>query len=103
MKKNKKLTDEEVMHIANLARLILTTKELKKYGEQLIKIFDYIDQIGEMKTKKVEETSHPIGNNNVLREDKIDTSKMLSQEEALSNASSTKKGYFKVKAIFEQQ
>jgi aspartyl-tRNA(Asn)/glutamyl-tRNA(Gln) amidotransferase subunit C len=103
MKKKKELTAEEVRHIAALAKLELTSEELKKYQKQLTKIFDYIDQIGEMKIEKEKEISHPSGATNAFREDKIATSQMLTQDQALSNAATKKKnGYFKVRAIFGQ-
>ncbi len=99
--KKTKLTVNDVNHVATLAKLSLTPKELKKFQTQLVKIFDYIDLIGEMKTKNVIETSHPTGTENILREDEIDKSKMLSPGEVLSNASNKQNGLFKVKKIFE--
>ena len=100
MAKKTEITEEEVKHIASLARIILSQEEIKKYKEQLIRIFDYINQISLMKTKKVIETSHPTNITNIFREDEIDDSKILKQEEALSNAVKKKNGYFLVKAIF---
>ncbi len=102
MKNKKTLSRNEVKRIAYLARLVLRVNEVKKLEKQLINIFDYIDQIGLMKAEKVKETSHPFGNVNVFREDEIDTSNMLTQDESLSNASAKKSGYFRIKAIFDQ-
>lgn len=104
MKKIKKsvVSPHEVKHVAHLARLNLTPKELRKFSGQLTKIFDYIGQIGEMKTEKVKETNQTTGTTNVTREDEIDTSRMFTQEEALSNAPASHNGYFKVKAIFDE-
>lgn len=100
--KKTKLTINDVNHVANLAKLSLTPKELKKFQSQLAKIFDYIDLIGEMETQNVIETSHATGSENILREDEVDKSKMLSQEEVLSNAPDKQNGFFKVKKIFEE-
>ncbi len=94
------LSEDDVKHIASLARLLLNKEEIKKFKSQLVRIFEYINQISEMKTEKTKETSHPTDVTNIFREDRIDVSKMLSQEEALSNAPRKKNGYFVVKAIF---
>lgn len=100
MRKKKVLSQDDVRHIALLAKLLLNPEEVKKYEGQLIRIFDYIDLVAEMSTENTKETSHPTAVNNVFREDKIDKSRMLSQIEALSNAPKSKNGYFIVKAIF---
>lgn len=101
MKKKKILSENEVKHISQLAKLHLTPKEVKKYQQQLTKIFDYIDLIAEIKTNNVAETSHATGKVfNIFREDRIDKTKMLNQEEALSNSSSKLNGFFRIKAIF---
>ena len=97
----KELTPAEVQHIAKLAKLTLSEEEAQKFQKQLVKIFDYIDLIGEMEIGAVPETSHPTGGKNIFREDLVDNSVSLSQKEALKNAPETVKGYFKTKAIFD--
>lgn len=97
----KELTSQEVRHIAKLAKLTLSEEEIRKFQQQLAKIFDYIDSIGEMKTEQVLETSHPTGSKNIFRQDVVDNSTTLSQKEALKDAPETVKGYFKTKAIFD--
>lgn len=97
----KELTPGQVKHIAQLAKLNFSEKELKKFQEQLAKIFDYIDLIGEIEIEKVPETFHPTGSKNVFREDIVDDSTVLAQEKVLENAPETYKGYFKTKAIFQ--
>jgi len=96
-----KLSVEQVRHVAKLASLTLDDKEIIKFRKQLVKIFDYINLIDEMETKNVIETSHATGSENILREDEIDKSKMLSKEEVLSNAPDKQNGFFKAKKIFE--
>ena len=39
------LTKEEVLHVAHLARIELTSDELEKYQKDLKKLFDEIDKI----------------------------------------------------------
>ena len=98
MKKNLKLTKEEVKHVAVLANLKLTPKEIEKFQKQLSSILDYVEQLKELDTKKVEPTSQVTGLENVFREDVIKPS--MSQQETLSNAKEFHNGFFKVRAIF---
>ena len=97
-----KISKKEIKHVASLARLTLNNKEIIRFGAQLTDIFDFVDKIGEMKTKSVVETSYVTGDFNRFRDDVIDTQRILSQEEALKNAKKTKNGYFLVKSIFDK-
>lgn len=89
-----------VKHVALLANLKLSEKEIKKFQKQLSEILAYIDQLKKLNTKGVEPTSQVTGLENVLREDEPKPS--LSQKEVLSGAKKEEKGMFKVKAIFEE-
>lgn len=94
----KNLSKEEVQHIAKLANLTLTEEEVKVFGEQLSETLDYVEKLKELKTENVLPTFQTTGLKNVTRDDVIEPS--LTQEEALKNAKSTYKGFFKTKAIF---
>lgn len=95
-----KLSADQVKHVAKLANLPLSEEETEKYGEQLSKILDYIDQLNKADTSGVEPTFNVTGLENVIREDI--PGKSLSQEEALKNASKTKNGSFVTKGVFEE-
>ena len=97
-----KLTYEEVRHVAKLAKLPLTPKQLAKFQSQLINIFDYIGQIGEMKTEKITSAGQVTEIKNRFREDKIWKETRLSSKEATSCANRVYKGYFVVESIFER-
>lgn len=99
--KSKKLAREDILHIANLAKIKLSKKEVERFADQLSAALDYVEVLKELdqKTKKLEPTSHVFNLENVFREDEIKPS--LSQKKALANAKATHEGYFKVKAIFE--
>lgn len=89
-----------VKHVALLANLKLSEKEVKRFQKQLSDVLAYVDQLKELNTKGVEPTSQVTGLENVLRKDESRPS--LSQEEVLSGAKQKEKGMFKVKAIFEE-
>lgn len=90
---------KEVIHVAKLARLTLTPREIKKFQKQLSEVLNYIKILKKVKTRKVKPTSQVTGLENVFREDKVGSS--LSQEETLSGTKNKKDGMFKIKAIFE--
>lgn len=94
----KKLTEEEVRHIAKLANLPLSPEEVKKFQEQLSSVLEYIDILSKVDTASVTPTSQVTNLQNVLREDEPKPS--LTQDKALSNAPKVHKGLFKVDAIF---
>lgn len=62
---------EEVQHIAKLARLGLTEKELEKHQKEFSKILDYVEKLKEVDVSRVEPTSHPFRKENVMRKDEV--------------------------------
>lgn len=95
-----RLGRDEVKHVAKLANLPLSEREEEKYSEQLSETLDYIEQLNEIDTKNVEPTHSVTELSNVMRAD--ETVPSLTQDEALQNAKSKEKGFFKVKAIFDE-
>ena len=65
------LTNEQIKHIANLARLELTAEEETRYGEQLSAVLDYVDKLSEVNTDKVLITSQTGGLINAWRGDEV--------------------------------
>ncbi len=67
-----KLKDEEVKHIAELARLELSAKEVKMYAKQLTEILDYVNKLNELKLPiEAPQMAHAAGGVNVLRADEV--------------------------------
>lgn len=95
-----KLDLDKIRHVAKLANLPLTDKELELYKEQLSKILDYIDQLEKVNTTKVAPTFNTTGLKNVMSEDKVN--KSLTQDEVLSNGS-TENGFFVTKGVFKNE
>ncbi len=60
---------EEVLKVANLARLELTTEEEAQFTTQLGDILDYFDQLSELDVTGVEPTTRAIDVSNVTRTD----------------------------------
>jgi aspartyl-tRNA(Asn)/glutamyl-tRNA(Gln) amidotransferase subunit C len=78
------ISEEEVRHVANLARLGLTEDEVKKMSGQLDAILESIDQIGELDLKDVSPTTNALNLTNVFRPD--EPHQCLPREDALSTA-----------------
>jgi aspartyl-tRNA(Asn)/glutamyl-tRNA(Gln) amidotransferase subunit C len=95
------LTLEETAHVANLARLRLSSEELEKMRTQLSNILEYIEMLQELDVSEVPPTAQVTDLHNVLRPDVIQPS--LPREDALANAPAQAEGMFKVKAIFEDE
>lgn len=95
-----KITEDEVKHIASLARIRLSKEEMKKFKKQLGSIIDYFDKLNEVKTKGVEPTSQVTGLVNKLRKDEIRD--FLTQDHAMQNAPDREGGCFKTLSPFKR-
>jgi aspartyl-tRNA(Asn)/glutamyl-tRNA(Gln) amidotransferase subunit C len=79
-----KITKEDVIHVANLARLEMDEAAVEKFSHQIGSILDYVDALNRLDTTGVSPTSHAIFLTNAFREDEVGTH--LDPELALSNA-----------------
>jgi len=96
-----KLSKQQIEHIAQLARLDLSKDELKKYGDQLSSVLNYIDQLKEVDVKGVEPTAQVTGLGNIFRHDKVKDWPIEENEIALKNAPELENGQLKVKRVIE--
>lgn len=88
-----KLNRELIEHVAEVARLNLSKKEIDKFLPQLKDILEVFSKIEKVNTKNIKPSFQPVELKNMMREDEEEDS--LSQEEALSNTKHKKDGYFK--------
>jgi aspartyl-tRNA(Asn)/glutamyl-tRNA(Gln) amidotransferase subunit C len=93
------LTNEEVRHIAWLARLKVTDPEVERFREELSVILDHFRALEELYTTDVPAAPHASLLHNVLRPD--DPTPSLTGEEVLSNAPEAEDGFFRVPPILE--
>lgn len=66
-----KLSKEEILHIAQLARLSVSEEKLDQFAHQLSDVLEYVEKLSEVDTDGVEETSQVTGLENVYRYDEI--------------------------------
>ena len=88
------ITRDEVLHVAELARLALTEEELERLGGQLDAILDAVSKVSELDLSDVPPTSHPLDLVNVFAEDEPRPS--LPRDAALANAPQPEDGAFRV-------
>lgn len=94
-----RLSREEVLHIARLAKLGLTKTEVNRLSEQLSHILDNFEALQQVDTTGVPPTAQPNRLQNVLKEDKAKSS--LPQSEVLANAPRRDGDFFRVRAVLE--
>jgi aspartyl-tRNA(Asn)/glutamyl-tRNA(Gln) amidotransferase subunit C len=88
------ITREQVLHVADLARLALTEEEVERLEAQLDQILEAVGKVAELDLSGVESTSHPLDVANVWDDDEPRPS--LPLEEALANAPEAEDGFFRV-------
>lgn len=94
-----KLSNKDVLKLAQLARLKLSDAELDSFTTEINEILGYVEQLQTVDVDGVEPTSQVTGLENVTREDGISKS-VPSKEALLKNApDATADGYIKVKRI----
>ena len=93
------ISREEVITIAELAKLTLTEEEINTFQEQLSEILDYAQIIQSIDTTDIPPTTSAIPLSNVMREDVVSLS--LDNEAALANAPDADERSFRVKAVLD--
>lgn len=94
-----KISKEDVLKVAELARLEFGDEELDKFTEQMGDILTYIEKLNELDTENVEPTSHVLDIPTPLREDVVED--WLKPGEALENAPEEDDGFFVVPRVIE--
>jgi len=94
-----KLTREDVLHIALLARLGLTEAEVERFREQLSNILENFEVLQQVDTTDIPPTAQSIALQNVVRGDEV--TKSLPEGQILANAPQKEGSFFRVRAVLE--
>ena len=65
------ITPEEVLKIANLARLEIQSDEVEQYAKDLSNIINLVEQMNAVDTKDIQAMAHPLDATQRLREDEV--------------------------------
>ena len=94
-----KMTKEEVIEVAHLARLAITDEEAVHFADQLEAITNAMELLNELDTENVEPTTHVLPLVNVLREDKAIEG--LPRELVMKNVKEHEGGQVRVPTILD--
>ncbi len=93
------LTRHEVENIAHLARLRISDEEVPGYVENLSRIIDFVAQLDDAETDKVEPMAHPLNMSQPLRADLVTETDQ--RELFQANAERTQRGLYLVPRVIE--
>lgn len=93
------ITNEQVKHIANLAKLKFSEDELEGFTEKFSDILDYVEKLDAVNTEDVAPTFQVNDHIQELREDIVKEG--LSRDEVLQNTVEKQYGYFKLFNIMD--
>ncbi len=94
-----KLSREEVLHIARLARIGLTESEISRFSEQLSQILENFEVLQQVDTTGVPPTAQSVALQSVTRDDEVAPS--LPSDDILANAPRREGDFFRVRAVLE--
>jgi aspartyl-tRNA(Asn)/glutamyl-tRNA(Gln) amidotransferase subunit C len=94
-----KLTREEVLHIAALAKLGMPEEDIDRFGTQLSNMLESFEALSRVNTDGVPPTTQPNALCNVMKDDVVQPS--LSVEDVLANAPAREDDFFRIRAVVE--
>lgn len=94
-----KLSREEVLHIARLARVALTEDEITRYSEQLSNLLENFEVLQQVNTEGVPPTAQSVALQSVMRDDTVAPS--FPPEAILANAPRREGDCFRVRPVLE--
>jgi aspartyl-tRNA(Asn)/glutamyl-tRNA(Gln) amidotransferase subunit C len=92
-----RLSRQDVLHVARLARLTLTDEEVELFTDQLAAVLAHAADVAALDTSGVPPTAHPLPLQNVFRDDEVRPS--LDRDEVLAQAPAAEEGRFRVPRI----
>ena len=94
-----KLSREEVLHIAALAKLGMTEEDITRYGAQLSNILENFEVLKQVDTANVPPTAQPNALCNVMKDDVVEPS--MPQADVLANAPRREGEFFRIRPVLE--
>jgi aspartyl-tRNA(Asn)/glutamyl-tRNA(Gln) amidotransferase subunit C len=101
------ISKEQVKHIAKLARISLSPKEVERFQKELSSILEYVDELKKVDTEKVQPSSQflteVLGDKEpdlLLNEDLVENCDPETRKKLIELAPVKEKGYIKVKKVF---
>ena len=92
----------DIAHVARLARLRLNEEALEAYARQCVDILEHAARVQALDTEGVEPTAHPLPMTNAFRDDRLQSDRVLSRDDVLSQAPAAEGPYFRVPPALEE-
>jgi len=92
-----RITAQDVLKVAKLARLELAVEEVELYTSQLEKILGYVEELEKVETTNVTPTTRAVEVVNVVREDSVVKTQI--REELLEQAPNREGNFYRVPKI----
>lgn len=96
-----KLTKEEVLHVANLARIEISEEELEMYQVKLKELLNQVEVVNEIDDNNKDYLIAPWGNNSEFRADLV--GEMLDPKEVLKNTPRKSGNYIEVPVVIANE
>ena len=93
------VTNEQVRHIAKLARIAMSDEEIERLAPELNNILGWVEQLAEVNTDGVEPLTAVIDQKLRLREDAVNDGDV--RDDVLANAPEAQHGFFAVPKVIE--
>lgn len=93
-----KLNRDDVLKLAQLARLHLKKEEVDRFRKEIEAILGYVEQLQEVNLDSFESTNQVTGLKNVMRPDEV-RDYGATPEQLLKNAPATEGGHIKVRRM----
>ena len=93
------VNEDQVRHVARLARLALGDDEIDRMVPELNNILGWVEQLGEVDTDGVDPLTAVIDNKLRLRDDVVDDGNV--RDDILKNAPDAQHGFFAVPKVIE--
>ncbi len=94
-----KLKKQDVLHLAQLARVQLSDEEIVRFQDEISTILSYVEQLQEVDVSELPPTSQVTGLKNVTRPDTISALPYDKTQVMQNTPQVTKDGYIKVKRV----
>ncbi len=95
-----KLSQEDIVKLAQLARLHLNEQDVARYQKEISAILEYVEKLQSVDVEGLEPTYQVTGLTNVMRPDEVKVYG-ASPEDLLKNAPATHDGHIKVQRVLE--
>ena len=92
-----KISKDDVIYVADLARIDLSDAAIEQFADQIGDILDYVDLLKQVPTEGVAPTSHAISLTNAFRDDTV--SGPSDPDLSLANAPEDEDGFFIVPKV----